>query len=239
MMNRMLLFAFFLLSVMAVQAQTADEIIAKSFETLGGADKWKELKTTKSEAKMAMMGFEFAGTMYNAHPNKMRVEADVMGQKIIQSYDGSTAWWINPLQIGPDAQVMPDDMAESVKNQEFQSPLLDYTSKGHKVNLEGKETIEGTSCFKIKLTKKDGTEETHFFDAENYVPVMIRTAIKSGPAAGQFSETYMSDYQEVNGLMFPFFLETKVAGESAQKITLSKVVLNEEIKEEMFLFPKK
>lgn len=239
MINRVLLFSFLLLGVFTVQAQTADEIIAKSFETLGGVDKWKELKTTKSEAKMAMMGFEFAGTMYNALPNKMRVEVDVMGQKIIQCYDGSTAWWINPLQIGPDAQVMPDEMAETVKNQEFQSPLLDYTSKGHLVALEGKETVEGTSCFKLKLTKKDGTEEFHFFDSENYVPVMVRTPIKSGPAAGQFSETFMSDYQEVNGLMFPFFLETKVAGESAQKVTLSKVVLNEEMKDDMFLFPKK
>lgn len=239
MINRMLLFAFLLFGVFTVQAQTADEIIAKSFEILGGVDKWKELKTTKSEAKMAMMGFEFAGTMYNAQPNKMRVEVDVMGQKIVQCYDGSTAWWINPLQIGPDAQVMPEEMAESVKNQEFQSPLLDYSSKGHNVVLEGKETVEGTSCFKLKLTKKDGTEEFHFFDAENYVPVMVRTPIKSGPAAGQFSETFMSDYQDVNGLMFPFFLETKVAGESAQKITLSKVVLNEEMKDDMFLFPKK
>ncbi len=239
MINRLLLFVFLLSSAVAVQAQTADEIIAKSFVTLGGADKWKALKTTKSEAKMAMMGFEFAGTMYNAEPNKMRVEIDVMGQKIIQCYDGSTAWWINPLQVGPDAQVMPEEMAESVKNQEFQSPLLDYASKGNKVTFEGKETIDGTECHKIKLVKKDGNEEFYFFDTENFVPVMVRAAIKTGPTAGQFSETFMSDYQEVSGLMFPFFLETKVAGQSVQKVTLSKVTLNEEMKDDMFLFPKK
>lgn len=236
---RILLFAFLLSGTFAANAQTAEEIVAKSMDALGGAEKWKAIKSTKSEAKLAMMGFEFGATMYNAMPNKMRVEVDAMGQKIVQAYDGTTAWWINPLQGGPDAQVLPDEMAESVKNQEFQSPLIDFASKGHQVALEGKETIEGTVCYKLKLTKKDGNEEFHFLDAENFVPVMYRVAIKSGAAAGQFSETYMSDYQEVNGLMFPFFMESKVAGQSAQKITISKITLNEEIKDEMFLFPKK
>jgi outer membrane lipoprotein-sorting protein len=239
MIQRALIFLFLISGPLAISAQTADEIIAKSFEAIGGADKWRAIKTTKSEAKMAMMGFEFGGTMFGAMPNKMRVEVDVMGQKIIQGYDGSTAWWINPLQIGPDAQVMPDDMAEQMKNQEFQSPLLDYATKGHTVSLEGQETVEGAACYKIKLTKKDGSQEFHFFDAENYVPVLVRAPIKTGPTAGQFSETFMSDYQEVNGLMFAFFLETKVAGQSVQKITLSKVVLDEEMKDDLFLFPKK
>jgi len=239
MIQRVFLFLFLISGPLALQAQTADEIIKKSFEALGGADKWRAIKTSKSEAKMAMMGFEFAGTMYGAMPDKMRVEVDVMGQKIIQGYDGTTAWWINPLQIGPDAQVMPDEMAEQMKNQQFQSPLLDYAQKGHSVALEGKETVEGTACYKIKLTKKDGNEEFHFFDAENYVPILIRAPIKTGPTAGQFSETFMSDYQEVNGLMFAFFLETKVAGQSVQKITLSKVTLDEEMKDDLFLFPKK
>lgn len=239
MMKRVLFLFLLFVSAFAAQAQTADEVIAKSFEALGGADKWRAIKTTKSEAKMAMMGFEFAGVIYGAEPNKMRVEVDVMGQKVVQAYDGTTAWWINPLQMGPDPQVMPDEMAESMKNQEFQSALLDYKEKGHSVTLEGEETIEGAACYKLKLTKKDGTEELHFFDKESYAPIMMRTAIKTGPSAGQFTEVFMSDYQEVNGLMFAFFLETKVAGQTVQKITLSNVTIDEAMGNEMFAFPKK
>ena len=56
---------------------------------------------------------------------------------------------------------------------------------------------------------------------------------------GQFSETYYSDYQEVEGLMFPFFMETKMDGQSIQKLTLSSIKLNYVFPDEHFAFPKK
>lgn len=224
---------------LAASAQTAAEIIAQSLEVQGGVEKWRSFENSRAVATLAMQGMEFQATILNAKPNKMRLEISVLGQNIVQAYDGTTAWMINPLQGGPDPQVMPDDAAESLKTQEFQNALLDYESRGSSAVLDGKETIEGTSCHKIKLTKKDGTVEYHFIDAESMAPIMTRTAVKTGPAAGQFVETFMSDYQEVDGVMVPFFIEAKLAGQSLQKVTVKEMKFNVAIPETSFAFPKK
>ena len=78
----------------------------------------------------------------------------------------------------------------------------------------------------------------HFFDAENYVPIMVVTYARSGPGKGQEIKTYLSDYQEVDGLMMPFFVEAKMNGQTMQKITIEKWTLNEPMEDSIFSFPK-
>jgi outer membrane lipoprotein-sorting protein len=237
MTKRFFLFAFILAGALSVNAQTADEILAKYFENTGGLEKWISLKSSKMAGMMAMQGMEFPGTVYAALPNKQRVEVNVMGKAIVQAYDGETAWWINPFMGGEDPQKMPDEMAEEMTRQEFQSDFINYKEKGHAVELEGTEEVEGAEAFKIKLTKKSGDVEYHYFDSEYYVPIMMKTTVKSGPAQGQMAETYMSDYQEVDGMMFPFFIESKVNGQSFQKITIDTISVNEEYEDVFFAFP--
>jgi outer membrane lipoprotein-sorting protein len=117
--------------------------------------------------------------------------------------------------------------------------FLATVTKGHQLELAGEETIEGAVCYSLKLTKKSGDVEFHFFDKDALVPIMIRTTIRTGDAQGQFVETYMSEYQEVNGLMFPHALETKFNGQSQQKISIQSIVLNESYPDSMFTYPGK
>ncbi|MFN7118387.1 MAG: outer membrane lipoprotein-sorting protein [Saprospiraceae bacterium] len=239
MLKKTFLLLVVLVCTIAAQAQTVDEIITKSLENTGGVEKWKALKSTKMEGTMAMQGFEFPGTVYAKAPKKQRVEVNVQGKNIVQAYDGTTPWWINPFAGSEDPQKMPDEMSEQMVNDEFESEFIDYKTKGHQVALEGKQTVEGTETFKVKLTKKNGDVEYYYFDTENYVPIMIQTVVKTGPAKGQLTETYLSDYQEVDGLVFPFFMETKMAGQSIQKMTIKSIKTNETYEDTLFAFPKK
>ena len=38
----------------------------------------------------------------------------------------------------------------------MEGPLVDYRRKGHKVELLGKEKVEGVDAYKLKLTLKGG-----------------------------------------------------------------------------------
>ncbi|MBD3628578.1 hypothetical protein [Cyclobacterium sp.] len=51
---------------------------------------------------MHMQGMEFLGVNTQARPNKQRAKVDIQGQSMIQAYDGEDAWWLFPLQTGPD-----------------------------------------------------------------------------------------------------------------------------------------
>lgn len=228
-----------LLSIATLHGQTADDIIKNYFENTGGYEKWKSLTSQKAEMTSSMQGMEFSGTVYSKTPNKIKVEVDVMGTPMIQAYDGKDAWMLFPMQTGPDPQLLPKEQAEFMTEQTFEYPFMDYAKKGNTVTLEGKEEIEGAETFKLKVTKKNGKEFFFYFETENYVPIMMEAAITSGPAKGQMAQTYLSDYQEVEGLMLPFFTETKVGGQTAQKVTLKSVTLNEDLPDDMFAMPKK
>lgn len=220
-----------------LQAQTAEEIIDNYFENTGGIDKWKKLQSQQINGKMFQGPMEFEGTVTVAVPNKQKVEVNVAGTTIIQAYDGTTAWMLNPLQGGMTAQKMPDEMAQQMINQEFPSEFFNYKEKGHEVVLEGTEDIEGTECFKIKLTKKNGSVQYTYFDTEYYIPVMVRAVVSSGTSTGQNVDTYMSEYKEVEGLVMAHSIETKSNGVSMMKIIVSEIKINPQIPANFFDFP--
>lgn len=239
MLKKSLILFIAILAVASLPAQdiTVDEILANYLENIGGKENWKALEATKMQAKMTMGQMEFPATVTNVPPNKMRIDVDVQGSQMIQAYDGETAWWLFPMQTGDQPQKMPAAMAESFKKQKFESSFIDYKDKGHTVELTGVKEVEGTETYEVKLTKKDGDIEYHYFDTEYFVPIMTKTFVQQGQAEGQAVETYMSDYQEVEGLMFAHFMEVKVAGQSQQKITMESITLNPEVEKGLFDFP--
>lgn len=238
-MKKVLTLVFSIALLGTIQAQTVDEILDKYFETIGGREAWTDLKTMKSDASMSMQGMSFDGTIYAKFPNKQRVNVNVNGMELIQAYDGETAWWINPFMGGTEAQEMPAEMAESMTKQEFESPFLNYQEKGHTIELLGEKEVEGAMTYELRMTKKNGDVEVHYFDQQDFIPIKMATTVTSGQAKGQTVETFFSNYDEVNGLIMPFSLEVKMGGQTVQKITLKDVSLNEELGDDYFAYPKK
>ena len=54
---------------------------------------------------------------------------------------------------------------------------------------------------------------------------------------GQMSEVKFSDYQEVEGLYFPFSQSQGMVGQDGAAVTINKIVLNPEIDDSVFAFP--
>ena len=243
-----LLIALALLCFVSVKAQktnalTADQILTKYFENTGGLDKWKALKSRTIVGK-AFFGQEFPMTIYEMAPNKQKTVVNIQGTEMIMNvYDGKDAWMLNPMQ-GKDPVKLSDEEAMNIKEEEFEDDFIDYKKKGHEVTFEGVEEIDGIKCNKIKLVRnknnpKEDITEIHFFDAENFVPIMQTSYVRSGPQKGTEIKAYLSDYQDVEGLMFPFSIEQKVNGQTAAKLTLEKITLNDIKDESIFAFPKK
>ncbi len=239
-------FAFLLLlAASAVQAQNPDEIFAKYFQNTGGLDKWKAVKTMQMDGKYALVayGIELPIVSYSKAPNMARRELDFQGLKVSPfTYDGTTAWKLMPAEAGGSGapEKMSDEEAKDmILDADMDSPLIDYATKGHTAELMGKETIEGTECFKIKFTRKTGKVEYYFFEPENSVLIMLRTTVKD-PLMGEVEmDTFFSDYKEVGGLMVPHSNDVKNKGTSVQKVTWEKIQINAPIDEKVFAMPSK
>ena len=103
--------AFILLATSAVSfAQTADEIVAKHIEAMGGADKWKAVKAMEMNNKFTVQGMDIASKTVIVSGKSLRTDISVMGQEIISAIDGETGWAQQPAMMGGTGE--PEDMPQ-------------------------------------------------------------------------------------------------------------------------------
>ena len=225
--------------------QQVEEIIGNYLENTGGAENWENVKGIRMNASINQMGMEIPIEMVQLK-DKMYTKISIQGQEIKQGvFDGETLWSTNFMSMKAEKNDQED--VDNIKNElaEFPDPFLNYKDKGFTVELMGTETVEGSDVFKIKLTKKpmvvDGEEvpnvSIYYFDSENFVPIMVHEEVMSGPGKGMIMESKMSDYQEVEGLYFPFSMTQGVKDQPGQPITIESIELNPSIDDSEFNFP--
>lgn len=224
----------------AAWAQTADEIIAKHEKAMGGKDKIKAVKTERVTGKMVMgqQGMEAPFTMEMARPNKMRMEFTVNGTTGVQAFDGKTAWAFMPFagQTAPEAA--PEEEAKKLRDQSnIDGLLMDYKDYGRTVELMGKEELDGKPVYKLKVAQKSGDAVFLYIDAEKFL--LLKQAGKNNVRGQEVeSETVFGDFRTVDGLVFPYSIEQKVAGmPSGMVMTVSKIELNPGVADSRFAMP--
>jgi outer membrane lipoprotein-sorting protein len=219
-------------------AQTADEIVNKHIEAEGGLDKLKGLQSMRVTGKLtAHGGLEAPYVVVKKRPDKLRMEFIVQGLTGITAYDGQTGWSLMPFMGSKDPQKMTEDQTKDmVEEADFDGPLVDYKQKGHTVEYMGKEDVEGTECHKLKLTLKDGRVRYMYFDPESFLLVKTTSMIKR-EGVEESVDTFFADYKEVNGLMFPHFIENKSKQGPSQQYTSDKFELNVDVADSVFTMP--
>src|ERR1041385_968355 len=187
-----MLLALGLLLAPIAHAQSVDDILAKHYEACGGLAKLKALNTMRVTGSMTMgPGMEAPFTMERKRPGMRRMEFTIQGMTGIQAFDGAKTWSVMPFMGKKDPEV---------------GTAVDYKTKGHTIELMGKEPVEGADAYKLKVTKKNGNIEYDYVDAETYLLVKTEGKIKRRGTEMDGETTY-SDYKDVDGLMQAFSME--------------------------------
>ena len=233
-----LLFAAATLFAPALAAQTVDEVIASNIRARGGMEKLQGVHTLRTTSKVLFGDIQAKVVQINKRPDKVREEISLQGLTLVQSYDGKGAWQIDPFGGRKDPMRMSEDDSKSlVVDADLDRPLVNYQQKGHKAELMGHDSVEGTDCYKIKLTLKNGDIFVYYLDTDSFLELKLETQMKIRGAI-QENETYYGDYEEVNGLYFPFAVESARKGESnRQKTTVEKVEVNVPVEDAVFVMP--
>jgi len=222
----------------SAQEMSLDSVLAKYYQA-AGIEKIKEWKTLTMTGKTSAQGMEFPITVIMKRPGKLRTEVEVQGNKMLQVLNGENGWNVTPWSGSTDPQDMTQDEVKVMKEQtDFEGPLYQWKEKGHKAELIGKEEIEGSSVYKIKITKADGNIETYFIDAESFVPIKI-TSITKYQGNETEGETNPGNYKEVNGVMMPFSMENKFKGQTVSNVIVDKYEVNNEVDDNLFVKPVK
>jgi hypothetical protein len=98
---------------------------------------------------------------------KSRLEIDFRGQAAVQVFDGTQGWKLRPYLNRHDVEpYTPEEMKAVALQSDLDGPLVDYASKGTKIELDGTERVEGRDCYRLKLTLKNGQTERVWIDAK-------------------------------------------------------------------------
>src|SRR5690242_13578166 len=220
------------------RTQTVDEVIAKSIQARGGLDKLKAIRTLRTTVKFSDGSFRAEFRQENKRPGKVREEFIVQGMAQIQAYDGKTGWQISPFSGRRDPDLMSqDDMKGLIVDGDIDGPLVDYREKGHKAEFVGHDSMEGTDCYKIRLSMKNGDTRYYYLDSDSYLElkVEVQTTIRG---ALQESELYYGDYEQVNGIYYPFAVEQAQKGSSSrQQFSVEKIEQNVDLDDSLFAMP--
>ncbi len=237
---------FFIAATFSLQAQTADEILKNYFENIGGLENFKNLEGLKMSGKGMQQTFEFPIAAIQLKDGRQMFSANIQGKEFKQQvFDGEVLWSTNFLTMKAEKSDAEQTANFKLNTNDFPDSFIDYEKKGYTVELLGQETMDGAETFKIKLVKEpvtvDGIQEDdvsfYYFDTENFVPIAVESKITSGQAKGKMAKSVMSDYQEVDGLYFPYSTSQYVDGNLVFSMTMEDIVLNPEVDDTIFAFP--
>lgn len=219
----------------AAPALTADEIVGKYIDAIGGKAAISQVKSISAETSMQVMGNEAPGTIVIVDGVGYRSDTDFNGTKITQSYNDKGGWQVNPMAGAADPAPMSDDEYKMAKDQIYiGGPLLDYAAKGNKIQLVSSDA----DGYKIKLTTKDNVDTTYTFDPKTY---LIKSTVRKGQMQGQdvdITTTY-SDYRKTDvGYLMPYAMDLDFGGQFQLSIAIKKVELNKTIDPAIFAMPK-
>ena len=212
---------FLATAAVSAQAQDAQSLVEKNLAARGGGAALDALKGVSFQGRILFPGdFELTYKESRALLGvkaAARTDLSLQGLDVVQSYDGSGAWKINPFQGRKDPEKMTSDEARQLADGALiEGPLLASRSDGSKVAYLGREDFDGTLAYKLKVTQKDGDEFVYWLDPDTFLEIKIDETRKIR-GAQQTTETELGDYEKVAGVYFPMSVESWSQGQSNQR----------------------
>jgi hypothetical protein len=189
------------------------EVIDNYIKALGGKDKLQAVKSTVIENIITIPGLPAEVTMVTKKMgNKFKSEQSVMGQKMVQLFDGEKGYFD---QMGNKTEIPADKITELKKSKVFDALAYDPANYSTVTveKLDGKE-------YNVLNSDKG----KFYFDATT--GLLYKSSATEGNAV-------VKSYMTVDGLQFPQEIEAEGNG---QKITIktTKVTMNSGVTEADF-----
>jgi hypothetical protein len=163
----------------------------------------------------------------------------LQGMTQVQAYDGSSGWQISPFGGRKDPEMLgEDDVRGLSEDADIDGPLVDAQAKGNKIEYLGHDQVDGDDAYKLKVTLKNGDIFYYYLDPDTYIEIQIE---KQQLIRGSVREsvTMLGSYKPVNGVMYPFSIESGPKNNPDQrgKITVTKMEANVPVEDSEFKMP--
>jgi len=188
----------------AVKSQlSAQQVIDKYINALGGKAKLESVKSTVTDNTMSLQGMEVTMTTKKMG-NKFRSSQSVMGQQVVQVFDGEKGY--------------VDQMGTKT---DFPATAIPELKKGKTMDALGFEATNYSGVTVEKLNGKDYnvlTSEKGKFYFDQETGLLYKSQADAGVAV-------IKEYMTVDGVKFPSLIEAEGNGQNVV-IKTSKILVN-------------
>lgn len=161
-------------------------------------------------------------------PNQVRFSINRRGVRVIQAFNGSTAWEARKFsgELVETIPREPEDLPELMRNAWATSDLHEPEEKGLSLRFAGKVEYQGGDAYEIVGERETGGEIRFFIDADTFYEVerVTRIVIDGGEVE---EKSVMSDHVAVDGFVFPHRVRTYRNGEFVQAQEVTEVQVNQ------------
>ncbi|MEO7766634.1 MAG: hypothetical protein ABIS01_04380 [Ferruginibacter sp.] len=214
-MRNLILFGLLIIMLLAAQfssAKTVEEVIEKYLKARGGKTNLAAVQSIYMEGIRETPGKEVTVKIAKEQDKLSRTEIETGVATGFILITDKAAWTSFSLRTPAAVEIPGEDVAGLQHELDIAGPLVEYAFKGHAAELIGKDTVEGDSCYKIRLTLNTGNEMMFWIDTSTYLLIQSRaTSVNSG-GVKKDSYTRYRNYREINGVQFAHTLQTKSPG---------------------------
>ncbi len=216
----------------AAHAQTtAEEVIQKHIDAIGGEKAWDKVKSVKMVGAMSTQGMEIAVTQTIINDKAFRMDISLMGQTGYMIYTDKGAWQFMPFAGDTKPKEMPAEQASAGKDKlNFKNTVMANKAIIAKATIDGTDTINSVPCIKLKITGKDGNESVCYFDTKTYYLVKQDVKAKIQDEEQEMSYSFSNFKKQPEGIIIPMTYSTPQGD-----IVFKTIEINKKIDEKIFV----
>jgi predicted Zn-dependent peptidase len=180
---------------------TVETVLNKYVDAIGGRENLLKIEDKKTVLKGSIQGMEMNIEIYQKAPNKYYQVVTAGAMKQETKFDGEKG---KSAAMGQE-QSLAGEMLEMIKVQAAMRLPLDYAKYGVTPELAGLETQDGQDVYKVNLVLESGKKIVQYYSADS--GLLAKQMVTVTMPQGSFTQTFtFDDYQERNGVKFPFKL---------------------------------
>ncbi len=235
-------------------AQSPQKIVDEYVHAEGGAKALAKIQSATITGSLTDVATGQSGSysLITKAPNKFYSEIIVEPNRVIESYNGKSAWGQDTnsdsqLESPSNSNAAPHTLtggaaaAWDASGRYLNERLADAKKSKFGLQLIGSEDIGGRTAYHIEISLAPHVVREVFFDAQTHLIIRetIATAAQDGAKSpGPNSEEFdYADYRSVNGILLPYRITIHRGGHT-YTVSIARIELNAPVNDSVFDFPR-
>jgi hypothetical protein len=185
-----------------------EEIIERNTNAMGGRIAIESVQALEVSLHIRDPNFEVDGVYHAARPGRMRIDIMANGKPVfMERFDGERGWHWNGKEEKEEGAIPTAALRHGVELPGNLFGLHEMRERGYRIELAGRQKIDGVDYYVLRITFADGYETSLFVDPQTWRITRRRDVRALHPDVDPTPTTIESrkfDWRKVDGVWFAF-----------------------------------